>query len=245
MTTRLRETEATEQRIDWQRLLRSAAIVVIVEFVAVMALVEKAVIPPLIIVLAVLLTGIIRMRAGGNRGVKATTIGFALSFLVVAVFASPNLLVAASLPSFAITWAALATTIVGLVAGVARWRGRDGATAVSRVAFAGLGVTVVAVIIGLTASLGFTDAKPAPGDVVVKAKDSAFAPRTLTASHGQVTFFLDNADNTLHNFVVTGAGAGKNMPANHKTRYTATLAAGTYEFHCDFHDDMTGTLTVS
>ena len=35
------------------------------------------------------------------------------------------------------------------------------------------------------------------------------------------------------------------MPANHKVRYSATLAAGTYEFVCDFHNDMKGTLTVS
>ena len=154
------------------------------------------------------------------------------------MFALPNLLVAASLPSFAITWAALATTLVGLAAGIARWRGRTGAAAVTRVALAGVGVTVVAVVIGLTASLGFTDAKPAPGDIVVKAKDSSFVPAALTATHGQVTFFLDNADNTLHNFHITGGGT-KSMPANHKARFSATLAAGTYEFHCDFHNDMT------
>jgi plastocyanin len=246
MTTQLRDTEATEQRIDWQRLLRLTAILVIVEYVVVMALVEKAAIPPLLIVIVVLLVGIFRMRAGGNRGVRFATIGFALSLLVDLVFALPNLLVPASLPSFVITWAALATTVVGLVAGIARWRGRTGAIAVTRVVVVGVGVTAVAVVVGLIASLGFTDAKPAAGDVVVKAKDSSFVPANLTAAPGQVTFFLDNADNTLHNFDIAGDGVdAKTMPANHKTRYSVTLSAGTYEFHCDFHDDMTGTLTIS
>jgi plastocyanin len=211
-----------------------------------MALVEKAVIPPLIIVMVVLLVGIVRMRAGGNRGVRFATVGFALSLLVNLVFALPNLLVPASLPSFVITWAALATTIVGLVAGIARWRGRTGATAVNRVGIFGVGVTAVAIVFSLMASLGFTDAKQAPGDIVVRAKSSSFVPAQPTASHGQITFFLDNADNTLHNFEITRAGVdAKTMPAHHKTRYTVTLAPGTYEFHCEFHDNMTGMLTVS
>ncbi|MEY2459940.1 MAG: Cupredoxin-like domain [Acidimicrobiaceae bacterium] len=246
MTTQLRDTTTTEHRFIWQQLLRWATIAVLVEYVTVMALVEKAVIPPLVIVMAVLVVGLVRMRSGGDKGVRVTTVGFGLSLLVDLVFALPNLLVAASLPSFAITWAALATTLVGLVAGVARWRGRTASGATARVAFAGIGIAAIAVVFGLTASLGYTDAKPAPGDIVVKAKDSSFVPTNLTASQGQATFFLDNADNTLHNFVITGAsGAGKTMPANHKARYSVTLAPGTYEYHCDFHNDMKGTLTVS
>jgi len=67
------------------------------------------------------------------------------------------------------------------------------------------------------------------GDIVVKAQDSTFVPVTLTAPHGQVTFFLDNTDNALHNFHITGGGT-KSMPANHKVRFSATLAPGTYEF---------------
>ena len=246
MTTQLRDAEATTQRLDWRRLLRWAAILVMVEFLVVMTLVEKSVIPPLVIVMIVLVVGLVRMRGGGDRGVRVTTVGFVLSFLVIAVLALPSLLVPASLPSFVVTWAAFATTISGLVAGIARWRGRTGATAVMRVALASVGIAVVAAVLGLTASLGFTNAKAQPGDIVVQAKDSSFVPAKLTVSHGQVTFFLDNADTTLHDFEITGvSSAGKTMPANHQTRYTVTLAAGTYEFHCQFHDDMTGTLVVS
>ena len=36
----------------------------------------------------------------------------------------------------------------------------------------------------------------------------------------------------------------KNMPANHKTRYTVALTVGTYKFRCDFHNNMKGTITV-
>ena len=244
MTTQMRDTTTTEHRFIWQQLLRWATIAVLVEYVTVMALVEKAVIPPLVIVMAVLVVGLVRMRSGGDKGVRVTTIGFGLSLLVDLVFALPNLLVAASLPSFAVTWAALATTLVGLVAGIARWRGRTSSGATPRVALAGIGITAVAVVLGLTASLGFTDAKPQAGDIVVRAKNSAFVPVALTAAHGQVTFFLDNADNTLHNFHITGGGT-KSLPANHKVRFSATLAPGTYEYLCDLHNDMKGTLTVS
>ena len=246
MTTQLRDAEATARRLDWQRLLRWAAILVMVEYLVVMTLVERTVIPPLVIVMIVFVVGLVRMRAGGDRGVRVTTVGFVLALLVVVVLALPSLLVPASLPSFVVTWAAFATTVPGLVAGIARWRGRTGATAVTRMVMGGAAVAVIATLVGVTASLGYTNAKAQPGDIVVRAKDSSFVPAKLTASHGQVTFFLDNADSTLHDFEITGVGSdGKNMPANHQTRYTVTLAAGTYEFHCQFHDGMTGTLVVS
>ena len=244
MTTDLLERTATESRTTWRNLLRWAAIAGITEYVIVMALVEKAVIPPTVIIGVLLVAGVTRLRGRDKAGVRLTTIAFGLFLLTNLVFASPSLLVPASLASFAVTWAAVVTGVVGLTAGVATWRARGSTIAPTRVGLAGVGVAVVAVVISLVASLGFTDAKPQAGDIVVKAQDSTFAPVTLTAPHGQVTFFLDNADNALHNFHITGGGT-KSMPANHKVRFSATLAPGTYEFLCDLHNDMKGTLTVS
>src|SRR4029077_15896251 len=121
---------------------------------------------------------------------------------------------------------------------------RAASAVTTRVVLAGAGVAVVAVVLGLFASLGFTDAKPATGDISVKARHSTY-PATLTASSGQVTFFLDNADNTLHDFHIAGVkGGGQDMPATHQVRLTVALTSGTYKFECDLHSNMKGTLTV-
>lgn len=244
MTTELLERLETESRTTWRTVMRWTALAGIAEYVIVMALVEKALVPPIIVIGVLLVAGVIRLRGADRAGVRLTTIALGLFLLTNLVFAFPSLLVPASLGSFAVTWAAVATGVVGLIAGIASWRARSSTIAPMRVGMAGIAVAVVAVLIGLISSLGFTDAKPQAGDIVVKAKDSAFVPVSLTASHGQVTFFLDNADNALHNFHITGGGT-KSMPANHKVRFSATLAPGTYEFLCDLHNDMKGTLTVS
>jgi plastocyanin len=244
MNTQLLERTNTEPLTSWRTLLRWAAIAGIAEYVVVMALVEKMLIPPIIIIGVLLVVAMIRLRGNDKKGVRLGTIAFGLFLLANVLFAAPSLLVPASFASFAVTWAAVITGVVGLTAGIATWRGRTGAVAPMRLGMAGLGVAVVAVVISLIASLGFTDAKPQSGDIVVRAKNSTFVPVALTASHGQVTFFLDNADNALHNFHVTGGGT-KSMPANHKVRFSATLEPGTYEFLCDLHNDMKGTLTVS
>ncbi|HEY2812515.1 MAG TPA: cupredoxin domain-containing protein [Acidimicrobiales bacterium] len=225
--------------------LRWVAIAGIVELVITMAVVEKAFIPPAAIIAILLLASAIRLRRDG-AGQKLATVSFVLFLLVNVVLAAPGLFVPASFGSFAITWLALITSVVGVIAGIASWRGRAGGPAVARVALVATAFGVLAVIVGLVASVGFTDAKPASGDIVITAKGSEFHPATLTAAHGQVSFFLDNQDNTLHNFHIVGAGGSiPNMPANHKVRVTISLNPGTYEYHCDLHDGMKGTITIS
>jgi plastocyanin len=114
-----------------------------------------------------------------------------------------------------------------------------------RVVWGAAGLAPVIVVIGVIASLRFTDARVAAGDVVVTAHGSKFHPSTLTVSRGPVTFFLDNADNTLHDFHVVGvADVDKDLPANHQVSLTVDLAPGTYRYRCDLHSNMTGTLTV-
>ena len=162
------------------------------------------------------------------------------------LFAGPNLAVAASFGSFAVTWTAVVTGLVGVIAGVASWRGRERSAAANRVGIAGLGLAAIAIVVGLVASLGFSNAKLAAGDIALRAKDTKFVPLTLVVPHGQVSFFLDNADNTLHNLHILGVTDGtKTMPANHKTHFTVALAAGAYKYRCDYHSDMKGTLTVT
>ena len=232
-------------RANWHTMLQWAAVAGIVEYVILMGLVERSIIPPTLVIAVVLLVGVILLRRPGRAGVRTTTVGLALFLITNVVFGGPDLLVAASFGSFAVSWTAVATGVVGLTAGIASWRNRMSGPAVARVAFAGIGAALVAVVIGLVASLGFNDATRAPDDVAITARGNDFTPTTLTAAQGRTTFFLDNTDNTLHNFHIESTSGTKTLPANHKVRFTVTLAPGTYEFLCEFHSDMKGTLTVS
>jgi plastocyanin len=232
-------------RANWHTVLQWAAMAGIVESVILMLLVERSIVPPALLIAVVLLVGVILLRRTGRAGIRTTTIGLALFLIASVVFGGPDLVVAASFGSFAVSWTSVATAVVGLTAGIASWRRRDSGPAVARAGFAGIAVALVAVIIGLVASLEFTDATRSPNDVVVTAKGNDFTPTTLTAPDGQTTFFLDNTDNTLHNFHINSTSGTENMPANHKVRFTVTLAPGTYEFVCELHSDMKGTLTVS
>jgi plastocyanin len=232
--------------VSWRAVLRWAAIAGIVEYVVVMAIVERAFIPPVFVIGILLLIGLVLLRRDGRAGVRLTTIAFVLFLVSNVLFAGANLFVPASFGSFAVTWTAVFTGLVGVVAGIATWRGRDVSDAAGRVGVAGVGLAVVAVVIGLVASIGYTNAKPASGDVVLRAKDSKFDHATLAVPSGRVSFFLDNADNTLHNLHIAGVKGGtKTMPANHKARFTVKLSPGTYKYKCDYHTDMKGTLTVS
>src|SRR5207244_7367042 len=162
-----------------------------------LGVVERAVIPPVIVIAVGLLVGAVLLRSTPRAGVRTTTVAAIAFLLSNLIFAGPNLVVAASFATFAVTWASVVTGALGTIAGVASWRGRERGPAVPRVATAGVALVAVAVVVGLAASLGYSNAKPAPGDVIVRAKDSKF-PATLTASSGRVSFFLDNTDNTLH-----------------------------------------------
>ena len=232
-------------RANWHTLLQWAAVAGIVESIILMLLVERSIVPPALVIAVVLFVGVILLRRTDRAGIRTTTIGLALFLIVSVLFGGPDLVVAASFGSFAVSWTSVATSAVGLTAGIACWRRRVSGPAVARVGFAGIGVAFVAVIIGLIASLGFTDATRLPNDVAITAKGNDFTPTTVTAPHGQTTFFLDNTDNTLHNFHINSTSGTENMPANHKVRFTVTLAPGTYEFLCNLHSDMKGTLTVS
>jgi plastocyanin len=232
--------------MSWRTVLRWAAFVGVAESVIVVGVVEKSINPPVLIIAILLLVGAILLGRTGPGGVRLTTVAFVLFLLSNLVFAAPDLAVAASFGSFAVSWASVVTALVGVIAGVASWRAGSTSVAAAAVGIGGIGLAAVAVVIGLVASLSFTNAKPAAGDILLRAKDSKFDRTTLASPSGQVSFFLDNADNALHNLHILGVKSGSNdMPANHKTRFTVALTAGTYKYRCDYHTDMKGTLKVS
>jgi plastocyanin len=84
-----------------------------------------------------------------------------------------------------------------------------------------------------------------PKDVAISAADFTFNPATVTAAPGQtVNITLTNGDSVPHSFTVgttdvTEAEGGEEATGE----FTATQQ--TTEFHCKFHPQMTGTITVT
>jgi plastocyanin len=94
-------------------------------------------------------------------------------------------------------------------------------------------------------------AEPVPDDpdVVIIAEDMAFDPDEVAVPAGEpVTIVVDNRDEGVnHNIHVEDA------PSPNKTSLeqgvsqqalTVTLPAGEYEFVCDIHPNMTGTMAA-
>ena len=92
------------------------------------------------------------------------------------------------------------------------------------------------------------------GSIDVKLTEFKFAPSTITAKAGSVTFFLENNGTTSHDMVIfdgTGkqVGASSLIQAGDTDTLTVTLDAGTYTFKCTQpgHADsgMKGTISVT
>jgi plastocyanin len=84
----------------------------------------------------------------------------------------------------------------------------------------------------------------APGTITIK--NFAFTPATIQTKAGQAVT-VQNADGTTHTFTAddksTGVDSGR---IDGGKSATVTFAKpGTYTYHCDIHNYMTGTITVS
>ena len=80
------------------------------------------------------------------------------------------------------------------------------------------------------------------------ATDFQFDQATLTATAGEpVTFVIKNESASIeHNLTIKDLHVDKDAEAGESAKQTVTPAAGTYEYHCEYHPDkMKGTLTVS
>jgi len=84
-------------------------------------------------------------------------------------------------------------------------------------------------------------------EILLTAKNTTFDVATLTASAGKkVTFTLKNQDSIEHNLTIEKLNVNKDVEGGESGSATATPAAGTYEYHCEYHPtQMKGTLTVS
>ena len=83
------------------------------------------------------------------------------------------------------------------------------------------------------------------GSVTLTAVDFAFDPADLSAAAGDTIEFV-NEDDAEHNVTAEEAGIDEDVDANGSTTIDLSgVEAGTYDYFCEYHPDMTGTLEVS
>ena len=91
---------------------------------------------------------------------------------------------------------------------------------------------------------------PAAGGTTVVAKDIAFQPTTLSIPADTATAItFDNQDAAPHNLAIKDASGAQvfkgEIVTQTKTTYNVNaLPAGAYQYWCEVHPNMTGTLTV-
>ena len=71
----------------------------------------------------------------------------------------------------------------------------------------------------------------------------AFNPDTVTVASGDV-FSVSNEDGTTHTVTSDEGGFDCELPGGESATILVDAAPGEYEFHCEIHPSMTGTMTV-
>jgi len=91
---------------------------------------------------------------------------------------------------------------------------------------------------------------PAGDAITVSAKDLKFSTASLTAPADEAfQIVFDNQESAPHNVAIKDASGAVKFKGEIVTSTTITydvpaLAAGAYEFFCEVHPDMKGTLTA-
>jgi plastocyanin len=81
------------------------------------------------------------------------------------------------------------------------------------------------------------------GEGTVTIRDFAFDPDELTVGP-QAALVITNEDSTTHTFTVDDAGLDLTLEGGDTLEQQAPSDPGSYDFRCDIHSNMTGTLTV-
>jgi plastocyanin len=96
---------------------------------------------------------------------------------------------------------------------------------------------------GIVTTEGGGDSGSSGGEGAVSIRDFAFDPDELTVAP-QARLVITNDDSTTHTFTVDDAGLDLTLEAGDTVEQQAPSDPGTYDFRCDIHPNMTGTLTV-
>ena len=75
--------------------------------------------------------------------------------------------------------------------------------------------------------------------------DSAFNFHTTSVAAGSTVTIKNDDSSSEHTVTQDGGGFNVTVPAGGTATFTAPATAGTYKFHCNIHNFMHGTLTVT
>ena len=90
-----------------------------------------------------------------------------------------------------------------------------------------------------------TDTGGGGGAVTLTAAEFAFDPADLSAAAGDTIEFV-NEDDAEHNFTAEDVGIDEDVDAGGSTTISLEgVEAGSYEYFCEYHPEMKGTLEVS
>jgi plastocyanin len=85
----------------------------------------------------------------------------------------------------------------------------------------------------------------APDFVTVTAADLAYVNTNPVVKAGEVTVVLSNLDTGVpHDLSIDGVGVSGDCTGPCTVELHFSAIPGSYAFHCTFHPDMTGSLTV-
>lgn len=103
-------------------------------------------------------------------------------------------------------------------------------------------IGTVAAAITVAAAVSFTAAPAMAETIRIEAKGLAFSPQQVTAHVGD-TIEWDNGDFVAHTATAKNHDWDVPLPPNGK-KTVVLKKAGTVEYFCRFHPNMTGTITV-
>ena len=131
-------------------------------------------------------------------------------------------------------------------------RPRPQRRAVSRRLARAAAVLGFAIVVAACGAAPSASPLPVPsGAVVVRAVNSTFEPRSVSAPPGgRFTLYFDNADAFPHDIVLLAADGSRSFSSDvftgpsQRVYEVPALTSGAYKLHCDVHPEMSGTLTV-
>jgi plastocyanin len=83
------------------------------------------------------------------------------------------------------------------------------------------------------------------GSADITAENFDFTPTTATVKSGDSLVVANSTTDTTHTFTVIKTKINETLDPGASDTVAIDLKAGTYDFHCTIHPEMTGTLTVT
>ncbi len=238
--------DRTEVQRRWRMLEAAFLLAVSLSLFVVIALARQVIPPVLVFGTLYLVLAALVFRMPANKWIPGIAGALAIIGLAAnAPFLAEDL---AHLDSWGSFMPASVSVVAGVGTAVAAFLSYRGGTASAvrptAVAFAGVGIALIAISGVLSVTAGNDEAQA--GDVMVLAQNVDY-PEAVTAPAGTFGVVVQNKDAFRHTFVIEGQDVKLQVPSGKTRRLQVNLPPGAYSFICDVpgHEEvMKGTLTV-